>query len=113
MIREDFIECDCGITGRALAEKILSFLSTLGLDPTNLRGQAYDRAGNNIMSGSVNGTAALISSQYPLALYLHCASHSLNLAVVKSLDEKCSEHDWGCEQSFNLFLCPPQEAEKA
>ena len=37
------------------------------------------------MAGSVNGTAALISKQYPLALYLHCASHCLNLAVVKSL----------------------------
>ena len=31
------------------------------------------------------GTAALITAQYPLALYLHCASHCLNLSVVKSL----------------------------
>ena len=63
LIREDFIgfiECDCGITGRAIAEKILTFLSILGLDPANLRGQAYDGAGN--MSGSVNGTAALTVS---------------------------------------------------
>ena len=37
-----------------------------GLDPINLRGQAYDGAGN--MAGSVNGTAALINAQYPLAL---------------------------------------------
>ena len=37
------------------------------------------------MAGSVNGTAALIAAQYPLALYIHCASHCLNLAVVKSL----------------------------
>ena len=61
-----FIECDSGITGQALAEKILCFIQTHGLDPTKLCGQAYDGAGN--MSGKKNGAAALISSQYPLAL---------------------------------------------
>ena len=37
------------------------------------------------MSGPFNGAAALITAQYPLALYLHCTSHCLNLAVVKSV----------------------------
>ena len=37
------------------------------------------------MAGLVNGIAALIAAQYPLALYRHCVSHCLNLAVVKSL----------------------------
>ena len=37
-------------------------------------------------AGSVNGTALLISTEYPLAIYLHCASHCLNLGVVKSLE---------------------------
>ena len=83
-------------------EKILSFLSTLGLDPTNLRGQAYDGAGN--MSGSTNGTAALISSQYPLALYLHCASHSLNLAVVKSLDKTGVRNMIGIVNRVSIFF---------
>jgi hypothetical protein len=58
---------------------------TQGLDPTKLCGQAYDGAGN--MYGKTNGAAAIITSQYPLALYVHCASHCLNLAVVKSLEE--------------------------
>ena len=71
------------ISGRDLADKITSSLQTYGLDLSNLRGQAYDGAGN--MAGSVNGTAALITKDYPLALYLHCASHCLNLAVVSSL----------------------------
>ena len=53
------VEFDCGITGRALADKILTFLSSHGLDPSKLRGRAYDGAGN--ISGSLNGTAALIS----------------------------------------------------
>ncbi len=64
---------------------ILTFLGSHGLNPTKLRGQAYDGAGK--MSGRVNGTAALITKDYPLALYLHCAYHNLNLAVVKFLDE--------------------------
>ena len=112
-VREDFVtflECDRGITGRALADKTLTFLSSHGLDPSNLWGQAYDGAGN--MSGSSNGTAALISNDYPLALYLYCASHSLNLAVVKSLDETSVQNMIGVMNSFNLFLCSSQEAEE-
>ena len=86
-IREDlvtFLECDSSTTGEALADLILSFV-TNHLDPSKMRGQAYDGASN--MSGKRSGTAARISSRYPLALYTHCASHSLNLAVVASFEE--------------------------
>ena len=51
-----------------------------------------DGAGN--MADSVRGTAALITSEYPLALYLYCASHSLNLTVVES-SYQCLQRD-GC-----------------
>ena len=78
----DFLEYD-KITGEALATKILRCLSSYGLDLTKLQGQGYDGAGN--MSGRTKSTSTLISKQYPLALYLHCASHCLNLVVVKSL----------------------------
>ena len=104
-IREDFaafIECDCGITGRALADKILTFLSSNGLDPSKMRGQAYNGAGN--MSGRLNGTATLISNSYPLALYLHCTSHSLNLAVVKSLDETSIRNMIGVVNRVSIFF---------
>ena len=86
LIREDlldFLECNTGITGQCLADKITSCLQSYGLDLTKLRGQAYDGAGN--VAGTVRGTAALITSQYPLALYTRCTSHCLNMAVVKSL----------------------------
>lgn len=86
LVREDFVsflECDTGITGHCLADKIMGCLQMFGLDLLKLRGQSYDGAGN--MAGPVNGTAAVISAKYPLALYMHCASHCLNLAVVKSL----------------------------
>lgn len=51
-INEDlvtFLECDSGISGQVLAEMMLEFLRKQCVDPTKLRGQAYDGAGN--MSG--------------------------------------------------------------
>ena len=46
------------------------------------RGQACDGAGN--MSGPTGEILSLVAAEYPLAIYLGCASHCLNL-VVKSL----------------------------
>ena len=110
IVREDlvgFFECDTGITGRHLADKILGCLSSYGLDPINLRGQAYDGAGN--MAGSVNGTAALITAQYPLALYLHCTSHCLNLAVVKSLQVTSVRNMMGViDRAYRFFAAHPK-----
>ena len=104
-IREDlvdFIECDTGITVRALAEKMLGFLQNHGVDLTKLRSQAYDGAGN--MSGGTRGAASLITAQYPLALYLHCASHCLNLAVVKSLEETNIRNMMGVVDRISVFF---------
>ena len=54
-IREDlvtFLECDSSVTGEALADKMLGFV-TDHLDPSKMRGQAYDGASK--MSGKTNG----------------------------------------------------------
>ena len=40
------------------------------------------------MSGKVKGVAARISSQYPKALFVHCASHRLNLCIMKSCNDR-------------------------
>ena len=104
-IREDlvtFMECDSGTSRQVLADMMITFLKTHGLDPTKLRGQVYDGAGN--MSGKTNGAAALISSQYPLALYVHCASHCLNLAVVSSLEEVSIRNMIGVVNCVSLFF---------
>ena len=115
-IREDFvqfIECDTGISGRALAQKMTTIIESHGLDLNKLRGQGYDGAEN--MSGKTNGCAAVISSDYPLAVYLHCASHTLNLAVVKSLDVQCVRNMIGVvnKVSMHFLLCPSLAAKKA
>ena len=104
-VREDllgFFECDSGITGLALAEQITSTLQGFGLDLSNLRGQAYDGAGN--MAGSVNGAAARISANYPLATYTHCASHCLNLAVVSSLNVTSVQNMMGVVGKVYVFF---------
>lgn len=46
------------------------------------RGQGYDGTGN--MSGVIQGAATRIRNKYPKALYVHCASHKLNLCIVRS-----------------------------
>ena len=103
-IREDLVtfpECDSGITGKALADKMLGFIRN-HLNPSNMRNQAYDRARN--MSGNTNVAAAKISSQSPLALYTHCNSHCLNLAVVASFEEVSIRNMIGVVKRPSIFF---------
>ena len=105
LVREDligFIECNTGITGRDSAHKITSSLQEFSLDLSNMRGQAYDGDGN--MACAVNHTAALISAQYPLALYMHCSSHCLNLAVVKTLQITSVRNMMGMIERVHTFF---------
>ena len=77
-----FFELEEGVTGQAIATTIEAALAECHLDPTKMRGQAYDGASN--MSGRYKGCAAIIKRKYPLATYSHCCSHVLNLVVVKA-----------------------------
>ena len=56
----------------------------LGLDLLDCRGQGYDGASN--MAGKRNGASALIKREFPKALFVHCASHCLNLCITASCD---------------------------
>ena len=70
------------LTGEGIANKILNFVRNLGLDMTYMVGQGYDGASS--MSGKFAGTQAIIRQQFPNAIYVHCASHALNLVISKS-----------------------------
>lgn len=70
------------LIGKAIAEAVLEEVEAVGLDMKNCRGQAYDGAA--AMSGAENGAAQLIRNKYPLAVYQHCKSHCLNLAIMKA-----------------------------
>ena len=83
-IREEFVEfvkCE-STSAEYLTNKITQAVENLSLNMRNLRGQAYDGAGN--MAGSKSGVSTRIRNVYPKALYFHCSSHRLNLAVASS-----------------------------
>lgn len=109
LIREDlvdFLECNTGITGQCLAKRFTSCFQSYSLDLMKLHGQAYDGASN--VAGTVTGTAAVITYQYPLTLYTHCTSHCLNLAVVKSRQVTCVRNMMGVIEVYQFFAVPPK-----
>ena len=65
------------------------------------------------MAGSVNSTAALIQNEYPLAIYLHCASHCLNLAVVKSCEVTSVRNMMGVVGRVHQFFPAHLKRQKA
>ena len=75
-----FIHLRDGLTGKAISDAILK-MSDLGLDIMNCRGQGYDGAGS--VSGHKNGASAHILRGNRKAIYTHCFSHRLSLAVTK------------------------------
>ena len=77
----DYVEVE-RITGTVLANAILQNLEAWGLSPLNMRGQCYDGASS--MSGARCGCRAIIQQKAPMALYIHCAAHQLNLAIVSA-----------------------------
>ncbi len=77
----EFIACE-KITGEALCTNIIESLSKAGLDVNLCRFQTMDGAGN--MAGSQSGCAARFTRENPKAVYIHCASHQLNLVLCKS-----------------------------
>ena len=69
-------------TGQGVASAILGLITKHGLDVQYMRGQSYD--GASAMAGNQRGAQALIREKNPLALYTHCSSHVLSLAIGKS-----------------------------
>ena len=66
-------------TGEAIAKVARDVLLRLNIPIDGLRGQTYDGAAN--MSGIHSGVQAEIKRQQPLALYVHCGSHCVNLVT--------------------------------
>lgn len=69
-------------TGEAISQSIINILESNGLLLDNLRGQAYD--GASAMSSERNGVNGRIKRIAPKAIYTHCNSHVLNLAIAAS-----------------------------
>lgn len=83
---------------------ILDKLALLGLNCSNLRGQGYD--GSESMAGVRKVASTIILEKYPLATYIHCCSHILNLSVASSCSEALVRNMMGSvsEVKFPNFL---------
>ena len=71
-------------TGEYLATNVVKFLQEHNINIGNARGQSFDNASN--MSGKYNGMRAKISELNPLAIFIPCAAHSLNLVGQCAVD---------------------------
>eukprot|EP00102_Acyrthosiphon_pisum_P022514 XP_016659724.1 PREDICTED: zinc finger MYM-type protein 1-like [Acyrthosiphon pisum] len=67
------------LIGCNVAESIINGLISCGINCDFLFGQGYDGASN--MSGQYKGVQSIIKEQFTHAIYVHCAAHSLNLAI--------------------------------
>ncbi len=113
LVHKDFIGLyeTTSTTGENLARIILDVLLRLNLPVSGLRGQAYDGASN--MAGKYSGAQAVIQRAQPLAPYIHCGAHCVNLItqqacsasslVRNALDWK---HDLGNLVSWKTSLKP-------
>lgn len=81
ILREDFLKFVPVVdsSGEGLANTEKTSYNDMKLDLNDCRGQGYDGASS--MSGIFQGCATRITREYPQASYIHCASHSFNLAV--------------------------------
>ena len=77
-----FCDLQGDMTAASIASAVVNKLMELEMDVSMIRGQGCDGAA--AMSGRVNGVQAEIKKLSPAALYIHCASHVLNLVTQKS-----------------------------
>ena len=103
-IREEFLDYlqTPSTTGEALADLILSQVGIYGLDPNLIRGQGYDGATN--MCGLQQGAATRICRLFPLALYVHCSSHVLNLCIIKACELQAVRNVLGTMTEVSLYF---------
>ncbi|CAF4180190.1 unnamed protein product, partial [Rotaria sordida] len=85
-----------------LANVLLREVTDLDLNLEFCVGQGYD--GCSAMAGRINGCQSVIRQKYPQIIYVHCASHSLNLALSDSCDIRLVENTAGTIKGiYNFF----------
>lgn len=93
-------------TAESISVAILKTIKDLGLDIKYLRGQGYD--GARVMSGEFRGTQARIAEHQPKAMYVHCMSHCLNLAISDSCQVQDIRNCFGIIEKTCSFLHTPK-----
>ena len=80
----------------SLTKYIIDTISKCGLSINRCVAQAYD--GASVMSGSCTGVQTRVQQHAPMAIYIHCMAHRLNLVLVDVCKEVQSAADF-----FNLL----------
>ena len=75
----------CELDATALTTYICGVLAKCGLSPKSCVCQCYD--GASVMSGTCSGVQERMREFAPMAVYIHCCAHRLNLVLVDSI--KC------------------------
>ena len=70
------------LNAEGLSSYILTALHDNGLDPSGIVSQGYD--GASVMSGHCSCVQQRIKAVAPMAVYIHCYAHCLNLVLVDS-----------------------------
>lgn len=92
-----------GHKSEELTDEVITTLSLYDLDPAFLRAQSYDNASN--MAGAYSGLQARIKEINPLAHFVPCAAHSLNLVgtcAASACREACEFFDI-IQNIYNFF----------
>lgn len=90
------------LTGKGLSTKIMQYIKKLGLKKKFLVGQGYDGASS--MNGHFYGVENYIEGAVPYALNVHCAMHSLNLAILSSCKIASLRNCFGSVISIAKYL---------
>jgi len=103
-LREEFLEYVQVFdqSGTGLSKTLLSELASLGIDCTYMVGQAYD--GARPMSSQLRGVQGEIRRCHAHAIYVHCASHCLNLTIGKSADVTSIRNCVGTIEEAVVFI---------
>ena len=56
------------------------------------------------MSGEFRGVQAIVRLSHPVALYLHCAAHVLNLAISKASEVQIIRNSFGVMSQVIVFF---------
>ncbi|KAL4152797.1 hypothetical protein QTP88_000630 [Uroleucon formosanum] len=110
-LHEDFLQFvpTADLTGKGLSTLILDNLKHFGIETQYLRGQGFDGAA--AMSGKYNGVQYHIKQAHPLAVYIHCSAHSLNLAVSSSCGIQSIRNCLGIVGKLrDFFIFPKRKA---
>lgn len=113
IVREDFLKFEpiVDATGLGLSSSVMSCFNSMTLDLKYCCGQGYDGASS--MSGQFQGCATRITADHPQIPYVHCISHSFNLAVSDTCKIPLIRNSLGTiNEIINFFRCSAKRQAK-